>query len=90
MKKKEFAKGFAEKHDITQDEARNICYAVFDYLAEMLDTGEDIYIYNLGTFKHKVRKAKNVRHPKTGEMTIVPERTEITFQRTVSKLGEEE
>lgn len=90
MKKKEFAKGFAEKHEITQDEARNICYAVFEYLGEMLDRGEDVYIHRLGTFKHEVRKAKNVRHPKTGEMTMIPERTVITFKRTVSKFDEEE
>lgn len=82
MNKKEFARKFAEKYEVTQESAREMCYAVFELLSEQLDLGEDIYIYRLGTFKHETRKEKAVRHPRSGEMMTIPEKKVIVFKRS--------
>lgn len=84
MKKKDFAKVLAKKFDIAQDYALDITEAVFETLSETLDSGEDVYFYGFGTFKHETRKSKIVRHPKTGELMEIPSKEIIVFKRTVS------
>lgn len=60
---------------------------VFDYLAYLLKEGKEqnIYIYNLGTFKHKIKKTKKVRHPITGADIIIPERDEVVFNLSTNQ-----
>ena len=46
-----------------------------NYLVLLLyEEKEDVVITGFGAFKHKKAKAKNVRHPSTGEMLVTPER----------------
>lgn len=88
MTKKEFAKIVADKFSIAQYEALDTVDAVFETLNEVLDKyDEDVYICGFGTFKHKIRKEKQVRHPGTGEMTFVPERKVVVFERSKSKVS---
>ena len=84
MNRKEFVKIVAKKYDTTQDFAKQICAAVFDTLNEQLDNGNDVYIYGFGSFKHETRKGKQLRHPKTGELMLIPEKDVISFKRSVS------
>lgn len=90
MNRKAFARIFADKYDITQDLAKQMCYSVFETLNEQLLQGEDVYIFNFGTFKHKTKKAKTVRHPKTGELMVIPEKTVITFVKSNNKSDDDE
>lgn len=90
MNRKEFAKILADKYDIAQALACDMCDAVFNTLSEELDKGEDVYIYNLGTFKQNLKKAKNVRHPITGEMMTIPERKVVSFKRAQNKREQNE
>lgn len=85
MNRKEFARVFARKYDITNDLAKEMCFSVFETLKEQIDNGEDIYIYGFGTLKHKIRKSKILKHPKTGEFITVPEKTIVVFSETNSK-----
>lgn len=89
MNKREFVRTFAEKYDVSLDTAKELCTAVFSALKDELDKGEKVQIYNFGVFKSKTYKAKNVRHPKTGEIMTIPERTVITFKQSVSTKDEE-
>lgn len=84
MNRKEFTKKFAEKYGISIATSKEVC-KVFDFLAEVIDQEDKVYLYNLGTFKHKLRKEKRVKHPVTGELINIPARDEITFARSATE-----
>ena len=90
MNRTEFARKFAAKFEISQEAAKEMCYAVFDTLGEELDKGEDIKIFNLGVFQHKTMKGKILRHPKTGELMQTQDRQVILFRRSTKKAETEE
>lgn len=90
MNKKEFSKIVAKKFDLSQEYSLDLVRAVFATLSEVLNEGHNVYIYGFGTFKHKVRKAKRLRHPKTGEMIEMPEKKIIAFSETPSVFSDEE
>lgn len=89
MNRKEFIKIVAKRYDTTQDFAKQICDAVFDTLNVQLNEGKDVYIYGFGTFKHDIRKGKQLRHPKTGELMTIPDKDIVVFKRTSSAGSEE-
>lgn len=91
IKLKDFVRKLSERNDITLTCSKDICYAFIDTLNYLLDNSEeDVYLYGLGTFKHETRKAKVLRHPKTGELMTMPERNVITFKRTEHILSPDE
>ena len=89
-KKKEIAKIMAEKCGINLGLSEEMITAVFETVGSILDAGEDVYIFGFGIFKHDVHKAKRLRHPKTGEMMTIPEKTVLNFRRSINKKADEE
>lgn len=71
---------FRDKHSLTTNDSRIICESLFEILNEhIVENGEDVYIYGLGTFRHKHTKERLVKHPSTGEMVTVESRDKIQF-----------
>ena len=82
----QFSRLLAESRGITYQHAKEITDTVFSMLGEVLyERGEDVGIYGVGSFKHKVAKEKNTRHPATGEIIRVPERVYIKFNESEAR-----
>ncbi len=80
INKKQFGRIFAERYGIAYQEAEEICKKTFALLASLIyEQKEDVVINGFGSFKHKKAKAKNVRHPRTGEVITRPEHNFIKF-----------
>ena len=53
--------------------------ALLDQVVKELASGNEIRLTGYFTLGTKVRKPRRVRHPKTGEVSVVPARTKVTF-----------
>ena len=65
--------------------------AVNEFLATLiseLEQGNDVRIYELGTFKTAVRKAHKGRNPSTGEAIDVPQKyvPQLKFNQSISRV----
>ena len=80
VNRKQFSRKFAERYGVTYQDADQICRNAFELLGSLLyEEQEDVVITGFGAFKQKKAKAKNVRHPSTGEMLVTPERDFVKF-----------
>jgi len=82
MNRKELIKKIAQKYEVSQDFAMHMCEAVFETINDELNSGNDVYIYGFGNFKHKVYKGKKFLHPITKEINFGADRTEVVFKRS--------
>lgn len=60
-------------------EAGRAVDAIFDTIAKALAGGEDVKVAGFGVFRKKIRKAREARNPKTGEMVHVAEKKVVRF-----------
>ena len=56
----------------TKVQAEEVVDCVFDTIVKSLSKGEDVAIAGVGKFTVKLRKARDARNPKTGEIVKVP------------------
>lgn len=54
--------------------------AVLDAVAAGLETDGKVQIVGFGTFQKKMRAARTVLNPKTGEPVALPEHPSVTFR----------
>lgn len=89
MNRKEFVAEFAKANHLPKTQSAVICNSVFDFLRKKMEEEEYLYIYGLGTFKHKIRAEHRVVNPKNrSELMVIPPQTYISF--TPSPLGQDE
>lgn len=86
MNRPEFLQAFADERAkslrIKKYQAKDICKAVLDFLAEKIESEDRVYLYGLGTFKKVTKSAHrigDVNNP--GKTMIVPERTRTVFSK---------
>lgn len=80
INRKQFSRKFAETYNVTYQMADQLCRDVFELVGKILyEDKEDINIQGFGTFKRKVAKPRNIRHPGTGEVSMVPGREFVKF-----------
>lgn len=80
INRKQFSRKFAERYGVTYQDADQICRNAFELLGDLLyKNKDDVVISGFGSFRHKVAKAKKVRHPSTGEILITQERDFVKF-----------
>ena len=85
INRKQFGRKFAEKYNLSYQDADQICRNAFELLGKMLyEEQEDVVISGFGAFKHKKTKPKNVRHPITGEILVTPGRDFVKFSPSES------
>lgn len=85
MTKDDFVKAIMEasKKDVTKAQVESMLTAMGDVVKKnVLDKGESISIYGLGTFKQKQSAEKLARNPQTGAPVTVPARTKVGFKPT--------
>lgn len=60
-------------------EAMRAVDGLFDTIEKSLTRGEDVKVAGFGVFRKKIRKAREARNPKTGQMVHVPEKKVVRF-----------
>ncbi len=68
------------KDQLTSEEALSFVNNMFDQIQTALAAGDRVEIRNFGSFKVKIRAAREVKNPKTGLDMSVPEHCVISFK----------
>lgn len=71
--------GLATSNTEAQKVAEAFVDATFASIVKIVGEGQSVTIKDFGLFKRKVRKARTVKNPNTGEDINVPEKTVIGF-----------
>ena len=79
MNKTEFVAAIAEEAGISKTDAAKAVKAFTDVVVEEMKKGEKIQLVGFGTFSIKMRKARNVLNPSTGENMVIPARKVVKF-----------
>ncbi|MCK5493343.1 MAG: HU family DNA-binding protein, partial [Candidatus Omnitrophica bacterium] len=64
---------------LTQVESKEIIKFILARVTKDLKKGERVYFRDFGSFVKEKRKSKKVRHPKTGKIITIPEKTIVDF-----------
>ncbi len=89
MKKTDIVRAISKKTNFTIDNTELAINALIEVFQEAMVAGEDkIILKGIGTFKKKVKPARECRNPKTGEPVKVPEKTVYTFKISNQLQGE--
>jgi integration host factor subunit beta len=72
---------------LAKKDVQTIVNTIFQNMSDALSRGEGIEIRGFGSFRIKVRRAKDGRNPKTGETVRVP-RKRIPFFKVGKELRE--
>jgi len=77
--KSELARQVAERGGLSSSKANEVTNAVLDAIAESLSKGEEVRLTGFGTFRVAERRAREARHPRTGERIVVPAGRRLVF-----------
>jgi predicted histone-like DNA-binding protein len=82
MKKPDVIKQVANVSGLTQGKANKAIKALVKVIQSTLKNGDVISLSGLGSFRVKLRKAKQGRNPKTKELIPVPSGKKVSFRST--------
>ena len=80
MNKTELIAAMAEKTELTKKDTERALKAFIDVVTDELKQGEKVQLVGFGTFESRVRKARKVRNPRTGEPLDIAETTVPVFK----------
>ena len=72
MTKADLGVEVATNSRLTKQEAELVVQTVLDSIVEALNSGEKVELRGFGSFRHRKRKPRQGRNPKTGEAIPVP------------------
>jgi nucleoid DNA-binding protein len=87
---KSLAAILAEKIGITKAAAHEGLTEVFTTIGQTAIENGVVRVFDFGTFKLNVRKARNGRNPATGESIVIPEKRSVVFKPAPSLKQAEE
>ena len=79
MNQKELTLAISKRFFLTQVESGEIIKFILSRVTKDLKKGERVYFRDFGSFVKEKRKSKKVRHPKTGQIITIPEKTTVDF-----------
>ena len=79
MNTKELAKTVADKHGVTEKQAREVMEALLDGIAETAARGEEVSLPGFGKFKVKDMPERSGRNPSTGEAITIAASKAVKF-----------
>lgn len=79
MNQGELTLEISKRFFLTQVESGEIIKFILSRITEDLKKGERVYFRGFGSFTKEKRSSKKVRHPKTGKIITIPERTTVDF-----------
>ena len=80
MNKSELITSMAEKSKLTKKDAELALKAFIETVEETLENKDKVQLVGFGTFESRVRKARKVRNPRTGEPLDIAETTVPVFK----------
>ena len=80
MNRNQMIKQLAVKMNCDKATAANMMNAYEELIIGSLANGDRVQLTGFGTFDTKIRKARNVRNPASGEMMVIEETTVIDFR----------
>jgi DNA-binding protein HU-beta len=80
MTKKDFAKKLSEKLRISQQDSVKFISAFLETLEHAIIKEDGITFVGFGSFKKKIRSAREGRNPQTGKSIRIPERASVRFK----------
>lgn len=80
MNRTEFYRAFADYANIPKYKAKEICFEVFDFLAQCIRENDRVYIMGLGTFKKKHIKARKGFNIQEERFVDVPSTDKVVFR----------
>ena len=86
MNQGELTLAIAKRFFLTQVESGEIIKFILAEITRELKKGERISFRGFGSFTKDKRASRKVRHPKTGKIIIIPERTDVRFAPSRSLL----
>ena len=73
-------KEYAKEYDVPKKYSKAVIESVFRVIAKIFYIDKkDVAIRGFGTFKHKTRREKAVRHPATGKIIVMPSKDYMKF-----------
>jgi nucleoid DNA-binding protein len=79
MNEQELTRAIAKKFFLTLRESREVIDFIISKIIDSLSQSKRSYFRGFGSFTKKKYKSKKVRHPKTGKLITIPERTTVDF-----------
>jgi DNA-binding protein HU-beta len=79
MNQGELTLAISKRFFLTQVESREIIKFILAEITKDLKKGERISLRGFGSFTKEKRSSRKVRHPKTGKIITIPERTTVDF-----------
>jgi DNA-binding protein HU-beta len=79
MNQTNLTRAIANRFFLTQVESTEIITFILSRITDDLRKGERVYFRGFGSFTKEKRSSKKVRHPKTGKIITIPERTTVDF-----------
>ena len=80
MKTKELIQHSATSTSMTKTRTEEMLNATVAILQKELLAGKSVQLQNFGTLEMQRKNARTVVHPKTKEITTIPEKMQLTFK----------
>jgi len=88
MLTKDFINSIAESSGFSKKDAEQFLTTLNAVMRENLMAGKAIQLQGLGTLEIKERSARTIVHPRTGERTTIPSKSQLVF-RPVANMKDE-
>ena len=88
MLTKDFIGLIANKSGLSKKETEHMLASMNAIVRENLMAGKAIQVMGLGSLEVKERKARTVVHPRTGERSVAPSKSQLVF-RPVATMKDE-
>ena len=79
MNKTELVAAMAKETNLSKKDVEDVLKSFVDVVSKELKNGGKIQLVGFGTFSIKMRKARNVLNPSTGENMVIPARKVVKF-----------
>lgn len=88
MLTKDLITNIADSAGFSKKDAEQLLSTLNAVMRENLMAGKTIQLQGLGTFEIKERAARTIVHPRTGERTTIPSKSQLVF-RPVANMKDE-
>ena len=75
----QLARPIAKEFFLSRADAAAVIDSILSRIGVSLNKGERVYFRNFGSFTKVIRPGHKVRHPKTGQIILIPPRPDVDF-----------
>jgi len=82
----QLASAIAERFDLPEAQAGQLLTFALETMAGNLRAGRRVYFRDFGAFVKRIRPGRRVRHPRTGEIIVIPGGPAVRFSASPALL----